>query len=215
MAVFVMAGPGAFSQVSDAGLWIGVNLEKKITPELTLCLEDELRLNENVTEAGTHYTEIGAEYRLVKGLSAGLFYRFTQKRRVDDSYSRRHRFFTELSYRKRADKFTVVLRERLQMQYKDVYSSETGKVPEYYWRSKLSLRYKLIKRLQLYTFGEVFYQLSNPEGNEIDNYRVAAGLTYSLKEYGSVSLFYLVDREINVNDPVTGYITGIEYNFSF
>jgi hypothetical protein len=204
----------AFTQVNDAGLWLGLNLEKKISGNFSLNLEDELRLNENLSEAGTHYTEIGGDYKLSKGFSAGLYYRFTEKRRLDDSYSKRHRFYTELSYRRKVNRFSFTLRERLQCQYADIQSSEKGHIPEYYLRSKFSIKYRVKKRIQPFVNTEIFYQLSNAEGNEIDNFRVAGGLEYSFKKYGSVELYYLINKEINVKDPLTEYIIGLGYNYA-
>lgn len=216
LVLFVMVcGSKAVGQVNDAGLWLSVSLEKKLTPGFSLHLDDELRLNENITEAGTHFTEFGGEYTILKGLSAGIYYRFTQKRRVDDSYSKRHRYYAELSYRRKIHKISFTLRERFQTQYADMYSSDKGLVPEFYLRSKLTVKTKLMKATQIFANTEIFYPLSNPDRNEIDGLRVAAGLEYNLKKYGLIEGFYMINKEINVKNPLTDYIIGLGYSYTF
>jgi hypothetical protein len=214
----VLAGlwnPAARAQVNDAGLWVSLNLEKRVTPAFSLHLSDELRLNENISEAGTHFTEFGGEHMIFKGLSGGVYYRFIQRRRLDDSYSKRHRFFAELSYKRKIGKISVALRERVQSQYKDLHSSDNGKIPEYYLRSKLTLRTKIIKRTQAFANTEVFYQLSNPKGNEVDQIRTSAGLEYKINPGGSIEAFYMINKEVRVSNPVTDYIIGLGYSYTF
>ncbi len=202
-----------FSQVNDAGLWTSVNLEKKITADFSLNLSEELRFNENISELGTAFTEFGGDYKLIKNLTAGISYRFIQKRRVDDFYSTRHRLIFNLSYRHKIKKLSITLRERFQTQYADIYSSEDGKIPEHTLRSKLTLKYDFDKKYFPFIYTELFYQLNNPEGNELVNVRYAAGFEYEFNKRSSLDLFYLINKEINVNNPWTDYVIGVAYNF--
>ena len=215
VCLFYLKIPVAFSQVKDAGLWSSVNLEKKITQKLTAGLSEELRFNENITELGTAFTEIGVDYKFYKFVSLGISYRFIQKRRVDDFYSTRHRYNIDLSLKYKIKKISVSLRERFQTQYADVNTSEDGKIAERYLRNKLTLKYDLDKKYTPYISCELFYQLSNPEGNEFDNIRYAAGFNYEFNKKMSVDLFYLINKEFHVNDPWTEYISGIGFNYSF
>src|SRR5687768_15769050 len=108
------------AQVNDAGLWGSINVEKNISNLIDVQLTQELRLNENFSELGTAFTEAGVTFDLPKGFRAGIAYRFIQKRRLDDSYSFRHRYLVELSYRYKWNKLVVSLRNRFQSQYTDV-----------------------------------------------------------------------------------------------
>jgi hypothetical protein len=212
---FIAFASSTNAQVNDAGLWGSINVEKNISNLIDVQLTQELRLNENFSELGTAFTEAGVTFDLPKGFRAGIAYRFIQKRRLDDSYSFRHRYLVELSYRYKWNKLVVSLRNRFQSQYTDVQSSEDGMVPENYLRTKLQFRYDTGKRWQPFISSELFYQLNNPEGNEIDNMRFATGIDYEINKRNSIEVSYLFDREINVNNPVTSYIIGIAYNFKF
>ncbi len=205
----------ANAQVNDAGLWASVSVEKKITKKISATLSEEFRFNENITELGTAFTEAGVDYKVIKNLTAGVAYRFIQKRKVDDFYSLRHRAIFALTYKIKIKKFELTIKERFQMQYADVNTSEDGKISEQYLRSKLTLRYNSQKKYTPFISAELFYQLNNPAGNEFDNVRYAAGFDYKINKFHSVDLFYLINREFNVNNPWTEYITGMAYNYTF
>jgi hypothetical protein len=209
---FTTAG---FAQVNDAGLWVGVNVEKKITKKLTAALSEELRFNENVSELGTAFTEAGVEYKLVKNLTVGVAYRFIQKRQLDDFYSLRHRGIASLTYKLKAKRIEISIREKYQAQYTDVNSSDDGKVPDVYLRNKLTIKYDSQKKYTPFVASELFYQLNNPDGNEFDNVRYTAGFEYKFNKLNSADLFYLLNREFNVNNPLTEYIIGISYTYIF
>lgn len=205
----------AQSQVNDAGLWMSLNAEKKITSKFSLSFSQEFRLNENISELGTAFTELGAEYKVYKKIFVGLSYRFLQKRQVDDFYSLRHRVNIDAGYRLKTHKISFTIRERFQTQYKDVNTSPEGHLPEYYLRNKLSVKYDLGKKYTPFLSAEIFYQLNNPAGNEIDNLRYAGGFSYEVNKFHSIDLFYLINKEINVNNPWTEYVIGIGYKYSF
>lgn len=203
------------AQVKDAGLWISLNAEKKITSKLSATLSQEFRMNENISELGTVFTEAGVAYKLFKKGFAGLSYRFIQKRKVDDFYSLRHRLNVDAGYRFKVKKISLTVRERLQTQYTDVNTSPEGHIPEYYLRSKFTFKYNLEKKYTPFIAAEVFYQLNNAEGNEIDNIRYSAGFDYEINKLHSVDLFYLINKEVNVNAPWTEFIVGIGYKYTF
>ncbi|MCX6271463.1 MAG: DUF2490 domain-containing protein [Bacteroidetes bacterium] len=213
--LFVGVNWAVYSQTNDAGLWTNITLEKKLTSRYSAFLSEEIRMNENISEIGTAFTEIGVSYKIMPGLNAGISYRFIQKRQLDDSYEKRHRYMVDGSYRFKMKKFSITLRERFQSQYSAIRSSETGNIPDNYLRNKLTLKYDIRKKLTASVSSEVFFQLNNPDGNEIDNLRHTAGLEYKLNKANIVEVFYLINKEINKADPVTDYVIGCGYTYSF
>lgn len=202
------------AQTNDAGLWSGFNLEKKLHSWITVSLSEELRFNENITELGTAFTELYASTGWHSNFNGGIAYRFIQKRQLDDTYSTRHRYHFDLSYRYKFSRaISLSLRERFQNQYKDVNRMSDGVTKEYSLRSKMNFKYSPVKKLSFDASFEIFYQLNNPEGNEIDNLRYGIGLEYKLNKKQSIEVSYLKDKEIHVNDPWTSYIIGLGYKF--
>ena len=215
LSLFLFCFTISNAQVKDAGLWLNVTAEKKLTSKLALQLCEELRFNENITELGTAFTEIGVNYKITKGLTGGAFYRYIQNKRVDDFYSFRHRYYFDLSYKLKIKKLSLAMRGRFQSQYKDVNTSETGSVPGDYLRSKFALKYNTDKKYSPFVSVEFFNWLNDPEGAAVDNIRYQLGLDYELNKFNSISLSYIINKEVNVNDPWTSYIIALGYKYSF
>lgn len=205
------------AQVNDAGLWLDVTLEKQVTQRIDFILTEELRFNENVTELGSFYTEAGFEYKykFLKGLKTGLFYRFANKRRLDDSYSKIHRAYGDIAYRYEfTKKLDGSIRLRLQSQFKDFSSSETGKIPITYLRGKLGFRYAINKRFRPYLEGELWYALYANE-RQFDNLRTSAGTYIRINRIHGLDIGFIYQKEFNVNNPVTDIIGYLGYKISF
>lgn len=203
----------AVSQVNDAGLWMSVNLEKKVSGNIRLALSEEVRLFENFSEVGSYFTEISGEYKLSKSFDGGVGYRFTNRKRLDDSFSKRHRYFLELSYKKKLNKLNTSFRLKYQSQYKDIYSSESGSVPDNYLRTKVGLKYDTDKKYVPFLNGEMYFNTNSPEGWLFDNYRITAGIEYELTKRSQVELKYIFNREVQVKDPWTLYVIGVSFNY--
>lgn len=201
----------SYAQMNDAGLWLSLNGEKKITPNLSFALSQEFRMNENVTELGTFFSDAGFTYKLSKTIRASFNYRFANKRNLDDSYSKRHRYYIDLAARKKIKPFVLSFRTRFQSQYADINCSPDGKTPDYYSRNKLSLKFDLDKRYTPYIYTELFFPLFSGEGFYFDNARYCAGIEYQKNRMHTFDIFYMIQQEYNVNDPERDFIIGIGY----
>lgn len=212
--VIFFAAASAFAQVNDAGLWTSIAIEKKITKKINIVASQEFRFNENVSELGTIFTELGPEFRIYKGFNAGISYRFIQKRSLDNSYNIRHRINTDLSYRFKIKDFTISLRERYQVQYGENYFAGEGEVAKTTLRSKLTVKYRINKKLDASAFGEIFNPLYTGV-SDITDLRVGVGLEYQIIKPLGVKVFYLINNELNVANPTTDYVSGIGLTYSF
>ncbi len=203
------------AQVNDAGMWLSLNAEKKITPALSFNLSEEFRFNENLLELGSFFTDAGVSYKISKMFRISANYRFSNKRRIDDSYSKRHRYYVDLVIRKNFNPLVFSFRTRYQSQYSDMFSSSDGLISSSYIREKLQIKFDLNKKYSPYVYSELYYSLNNPKGNRIDNMRYAAGIEYSINRMHSIDLFYLIQNEMNVKSPVRDFVIGLGYNFTF
>jgi hypothetical protein len=203
------------AQTKDAQLWTSVNLQKKIAPAVMGSFAQEIRFNENISETGTIFSDLGFEYRLSKALRFSLNYRFIQRRHFNDSYGTSHRYYFDAAWRKEAGNLMLTLRSRVQSQYREYFSSENGTVADWYWRQKVVMKYDLKRKIVPFAAIEFFYQLSNPAGNEYDQVRYSAGAEYEFNKSASVEFFYLLQREFNVNNPEYDFVIGVGYNYRF
>ncbi len=214
--VYMLAAISPLSaQVNDAGLWISLNAEKKLTSRFSVSLSAESRMNENITEAGTVFTDLGLDYRLHQNVRVSANYRFSCKRRLDDSYSKRHRWYAQLTIREKLNRIRVSFRTRFQTQFTDMYSSVDGKVPEYYTRFRLNLSYDNKSPLEPYVNAEVFLPVAKPQFAGIDQVRFIGGVEYRINRMHMIDLFYLFQREYGVRYPEADYVVGAGYYLRF
>jgi len=213
--LFTLSTPVVMAQVNDAGLWASVNLEKKFTTKISIHFTEEFRFNENFSELGVFFSELTGEYQFSKMFAVSGGYRFIQRRRVDDSYSNRHRYLFNLNIKNEIGAFRTNFRLRYQSQYANVHSSEDGPVPDNYLRPKLTVKYNLEKKYIPFISGEGFIHLNRADGVLFDAYRLTAGMEYEFTKKSSIELGYMIDREVQVADPLTNYVIVIGWKYIF
>ncbi len=200
-------------QDRDAGLWTSFSFEAKVAKKLNATISQEFRFNENISELGTSFMEAGLSYKLNKHFQVSADYRFSQKRRVDDYYSFRHRMYIDVKYEKKIKPVQFQFRSRLQDEYADIGRASDGGRPEYYLRNKLNLSFDLDKPYSPYVSVELFSPLNYPYFNAFDNIRTLAGVEYSFSKRHKIELFYMIQKELNVSRPQTDFNLGFGYSF--
>lgn len=213
LPVILLFGSPLKGQVKDAGLWTTISFEAKLIKKTSLNISQEFRFNENITELGTAYTDAGLSYKLNKHFQIAASYRFTQKRTSENYYSFRHRIYIDLKYEKKIKPFQVQFRSRFQDQYADKGRASDGGVPEFYLRNKLGLKWDLNKPYTPYISVELFSPLNYPRDNAFDNIRTSAGLDYSFSKHHKIDIYYLIQKEVNVNKPKTDFVFGLGYTY--
>ena len=203
------------AQVNDAGLWMSAEAEKIITPALSASVTGEVRMNENITEAGTVLADVGVSYRLWEPFSVGLTYRYSGKRRLDDSYDQRHGWFADATYRIKVKPAVFDLRLRFQSRYTDILTSEEGNIPRNHLRGRVKLKLDLNRKYEPYLSGEAFYRVGGADAILFDELRCMAGFEYRFNRAHAIDLHYMITREYNVNNPRTDFVAGIGYHFTF
>lgn len=198
-------------QVKDAGLWTSVGLDYKLKKKVTVSISEEVRFNENITEAGTILTNVGLSYKYNKHFKFDIGYRYSLKRKVEDYYSIRHRFNVDIRYNKSLKPIQFQYRIRLQDQYSNIGRDSDGGIPEFYLRNKLKLNLDLNKPYSPYFSVELFSPLNYPHNIAFDRIRTIAGVDYSLSKHHKVDVYYLIQKGLNVSRPKTDFVLGLGY----
>lgn len=207
-----------FSQEKDAGLWTEIAVEKKITQSFSAYINQSLRFHENVSEPGGFFTEAGLEKKILKDIGFSLNYRYYHKKDKDGSYAPRHRYFIDISYKKKLGRrIAVSYRIRLQSQVKNYFipSELYGNSPENYWRNKLSLRYMPVKKIRPFIAAEIWHPLNNPKRKPVDNLRFSGGLQHDLNKRNAIEICFITQRELQQKNPLTEFIIALNYTFAF
>ena len=209
----LIAPYSCLAQIDDVGLWLGVTLQSNFTRQLEGSLTEQLRLSNDVTRINLLLSDIGLDYSLNKKLKVGLHYRLINNNK-ENYYSLRHRFYADIAWKEKVKFISFTLRERIQEQFTDYNSSETGKIPEWVLRSKLTAKIDLNKKYSPYVSFEIFYLIDNvKEETGITDFRYETGINYEFNRIHSFNPFLLC--QITRTTNFIELIYGISYTYSF
>ncbi|MFZ4399468.1 MAG: DUF2490 domain-containing protein [Bacteroidales bacterium] len=207
-----------FAQTNDAQIWTEVKIDHKLNRKFTSYLDAGLRFSENITETGLAYSEIGLDYKINKSWELSGGYRYASKRKNEDYYSVRHRFNLDLTLKKSYYLFNFQLRTRAEMQYKDVFTSVNGSIPDYQWRNKLQLKYNFTKKFKPFIYLESYTSFSASTYTQyldITKMKYCLGTEYKINKRNSIECYYLIQQEYHQKNPYNYFVYGITYNYSF
>jgi hypothetical protein len=215
LLILLLTGLNVTAQVNDAGLWMDVNIEKKITRSLAVEFTEEVKLYENITEVGTIYSDLGLTYDFLKRFRVGGSVRFTNQKRLDDSYDSRFSYYFDFSFREKIKPLVFIVRLRYQSQFTDMFTSEGGTVPKNVFRPKATIKYEITKHIRPGASAELFFLLGGNYPESFVQWRTSLGVEYVINRSNSLELYYMLKKEVNVNNPLTSYIIGLSYSFLF
>ncbi len=209
-----------YSQTTnDAGLWASVNVDKKLNSKFFLFFTEEYRVRENFSRTNLFYTDLGFGIKPVSFLKVSLAYRLIEKNVKRNYFSYRHRIMLDITLKKKYGKFGLSFRERIQVENRDIYSSDIGKLPEWYSRNKFKVDYDINKPITPWVAVELRYQIVNPRAVESNRQwsrnRYFVGLDYKRSEKHTFGVYYMIQQEYDISAPQDLYILGIDYSFSF
>lgn len=199
-----------FAQNNDAALWASVEIEKNINRKLAVYVAPQIRLNENYSELGSVFADVGVNYALTDWLKASVNYRYNRKYELENYYGTRHRFFADLQVKKSFGKITVIDRARFQSQFQP--DGEDSFDQSYYIRNKVTLKYDLENRFTPMVFCDFWFGL---ERKEFNNIRAGAGVSYEIDKYSKLNLSYFMNKPFNTKNPMTSWVTALSYSYSF
>jgi hypothetical protein len=201
-------------------MWATFTLQHPVSKKITLVLDQEFRLRENYQRINLFYTNFGIDYKFNKFLKISPTYRTIQKKRLDGSYSFRHRLMLDVTLKRKINRFALSERIRYQIEVQDFYTSRKGKLAEQFLRFKTDLKYSISERITPYISCELRYQIRSPRGdgpvydNGFHRIRNVVGCEYQINKKNSVNLYYLFQTEFNISTPESIYILGIAYSLT-
>ena len=205
------------AQVKDAQLWENIGLEKNITPKLLVRVVQEARLTENFTRPSYNYFDMGFSYKLNKHIHFTFAYVWAEKKVVTDFWMPRHQLYGDITLKGKLHNFTFLDREMLQWQVKDGGRAADGGIPDYYLRSKVTIRYDKSFKWVPYIAAELNYKINSIDYPiyRFDRMRYFAGLFYRTDKENEFEAYYLIEDHLNVKNPQTNFVIGLGYTHSF
>ena len=232
LAALLLATAEVRAEGDDFGLWSEVNVEKKISRNLSVDGGVELRTRDHVKTVDRWSGSIGASYKLTDWLKASAGYTLLydnnekwndKQTKVANFWGTRHRFNVSLTGSVDFGNLSVSLRERWQYTYRPEKTVERTKVSKgtvedktyngkgkNVWRNRLQLKYKVSKVWRPYVNGETFVSKG------MDKYRLSAGTEIRLSKQHSFDVKYLFQKSCGDDDEEGNrHIIGLGYTFKF
>ena len=210
-----------FSQskdVKDLESWTSIGLKYKLNKKWSFELEEQLRLDENISEIGEYFTQLNAEYSISKNfdIGGGLRYiRENDNKGNIQGYENYFRFNLDASYKHKINNFSIKYRLRYQNKNELGVSTDDGDYAKQNLRFKTSIGYDIKKwKLDPKFSAEIFNHFEEGEDNGFSKYRLTLGTDYKIKNFGKIGLFYRMEKELNVDIPETTNIIGLKYTYT-
>ena len=204
------------SQQKDFKLWTGVKVKTELFNTVDLFVEEQLRLKSNATIIDKYFTEVGLGYDITDNIDFSIFYRYTRQNYTIGPYIPKHRFYTDLSYKKNIRRFKASLRSRYESKDYVNNDREENFYSGNYSRNKFAVEYAHRKYPLAFSIAnEWFYQINKRQKDKFDQVRIEFGLEYIINAKNGISISYKIDNEINVEFPENNYILQIGYSYDW
>lgn len=218
IAIFLLCVMHSFSQnddTKDLENWSSIRLKYKLNKKWSFELEEQLRLDEDISEVSGYFTQLSTEYTLMKNFKIGGALRFV---RINDNegkiqgYENHLRFHFDASYKHKINDVSLKYRLRYQNRNElavDDYANQK-------LRLKVGIEYNIKNwKLDPKFSAEIFNQIGQEEENNgLKKYRLTLGTDYNLKNIGTIGLFYRIEQELNETIPKTINIIGLKYTYT-
>jgi len=198
---------GSYGQQQDAELWTGATIQKRITNNIMARYEQQLRLNENISEVKNYFSELGLSLDCNKYLKISSYYRLSTRPLVNGMNALGHRFHGDIRVRYKLNPLIFSLRTRMQTEDR---MKLNGPDREWYNRNRMKIQLDLDKRITPFVSSELYYDLLSSVFNKV---RYTAGLDFDLKNRMGAKIFYRLQRELNLTNPTYSYIVGAAYSY--
>jgi hypothetical protein len=205
---------GLQAQNQDLQLWISAGTRVDLTPKIRLSVEEEARYFDNISRLDKLNSDLTLDYKLSDSFSLGVLYRLISNRNANGYYNLDHRFDLHLGYQHsyRAWNFEADLKGQKTF---DQFSGLNDKyLPDNYIRIKGEISRLLINRkTEPYVNLEVWYYMPQGKKDFLDQYRLTLGIKHKLDKQNRLNVFYRIQQEVQVADPLFAHILGTGYTF--
>ena len=216
LSLFVLFPLAAQERETDAGLSLSFEGQKELIKNMSLSLEEEVRLVTNGIGFDRSVTSAGLDYGFWdKRIKIGATYAFICLYNSDFFVEPRHRYYFNLSYRETVGNFTLSWRGRVQGTYRQENRGEYKINPKYIMKNKFEVEYSVWgKPWKPFVSCDLSTELNDPTGNDLARVRTEAGTTYRLNRTDYLTFFLRWDEYLADSDPRVLSL-GVAYRMKF
>ncbi|HNI44911.1 MAG: DUF2490 domain-containing protein [Chitinophagales bacterium] len=93
-----------------------LSIKKRFSPRWSMDFYQQYQIDENVTELGSFYYDLGINYQPHRLWEIGAAYRYINTRGIENFYETRHRYYAEIAFEPSIGDINLSFRERVQWQ---------------------------------------------------------------------------------------------------
>ena len=201
---------------TDAGLVLSYEAQKELIRNMSLSLEEEVRLVTNSIGFDRNVTTAGLDYAFWnKRVKVGTAYAFIYLYNSNYWFEPRHRYYFNLAYRETVGRFTLSWRGRVQGTYRHENRGSYKINPKYIMKNKFEVEYSIWgKPWKPFVSCDLSTELNDPTGNDLARVRTEAGTTYRLNRTDYLTFFLRWDEYLADSDPRV-LSAGVGYRMKF
>lgn len=205
----------SFSQEKDFGIWIGTEVQKKLTKKIDLEFSGNLRTLNNSTRIDQEFIEAGLQYKLNKILSLSGSYRLINNYENDSRYHFRHKLFMDLKASVPIQNLDISGRLKIQRTTRMYIEEADDEIAQYTGRIKLKADYNFKSfPVDPYAFAEIFVPLSDYNSLEISKTRLSAGVKLKVTNHSGLDFGYIYQKDTKPDD-INSNILSVLYSIKF
>jgi hypothetical protein len=195
--------PAQNQQETNLGALFSLALDKDLSRQFSLSLEEEVRLIDNSTGFDRSVTTAGIDYALFdRKLKLGAYYAFMYLYNNDRLFEPRHRYYFNLSYKEAVNQFTLSWRGRIQGTYRDENRGQYKINPKYVLKNRLQAEYSIWgSPWTPFASCELSNELNNPVGNQLTRIRYQGGASWRLNRTETLDFFVRYDWYFDRKEP--------------
>jgi hypothetical protein len=195
----------------DFGSWAVVNIQKKLSKDFEINLEQQLRFYTNSTKIDDYIIDFGSKYKINKNFKLGANFRYTYNKKRWKETENNYRYNLDLHYKgKVSTKLKLYHRLRYQKNITDVFSVTQTNVNLSKIRNKLKIGYKINKNNMLYFSGEIFKSIEIFKTPYFNKTRFYLGDVIKTK-IGDFNCSFGYEQEVNTDYPLNFLFLKIVY----
>lgn len=191
----------------DFGIWGGFSASTKLTDEIKVSGDFQMRTNDNAARLNQYFLDFGVKYKVNKHFSAGLNWRPRMKNERT-YYDFQNRLYLDLVGKLKFGDVAFYLRSRTQSTL--IPNDESSA----FERVRLKAVFKLDKGLKAFIQDEVFFNINNRVNSTYTKNRFGIGVTYKVSDAIDVGLKYLRINEVNTYYPLKMNVMAFKIGLS-
>lgn len=199
----------ALGQFKDAGLWSSVSLEYKPNKQMELSLAPEFRLNENLSQVNSWFSDFGVQYKLPNNLNIQAVYRVGYRSPMLEPELRQRLQFG-VGYKFEMNDWSLSLVSRYQAALRLMTDDGDPDLIST-WRNKVSMKYAGFKKWELGSAFEIFNSQSDEHTLDLTDWRWTCSVEYKINKRNFISFGYLIQKNLVSKVPELDYIGLLSY----